>query len=90
MYTVQMTNTFSKDVARCKKRGYDMSLLSTAIHLLEANGALPASYRPHKLSGNLEGCWECHLKGDWLLLWKQNDQELTLLFTGTGTHSDIF
>lgn len=85
-----MTNSFSKDVARCKRRGYDMSLLVNAIHLLEKDGTLPISFRPHKLSAQYEGCWECHLKGDWLLLWEQNDNELTLLFTGTGTHSDIF
>ncbi len=67
-----------------------MSLLSVAIHLLEQTGSLPPTYHPHKLSGNLDGCWECHLKGDWLLVWKQNDREFTLIFTGTGTHSDLF
>ena len=67
-----------------------MDLLKEAIRLLEQNGVLPANYRPHKLSGNYEGCWECHLKGDWLLIWEQNDSELTLLFTGTGTHADLF
>lgn len=67
-----------------------MELLKEAIRLLEQNGALPANYRPHKLSGNYDGCWECHLKGDWLLIWEQNDSELTLLFTGTGTHADLF
>ena len=67
-----------------------MELLKDAIRLLEQNGVLPANYRPHKLSGNYEGCWECHLKGDWLLIWEQNDSELTLLFTGTGTHADLF
>ena len=85
-----MTKSFRKDTELCKKRGYDMQLLREAIHLLETNGCLPASYRSHKLSGNYEGTWEAHLKGDWLLLWKQNDEELVLLFTGTGTHSDIF
>ena len=67
-----------------------MELLKEAIRLLEQYGVLPANYRPHKLSGNYEGCWECHLKGDWLLIWEQNDSELTLLFTGTGTHADLF
>ena len=85
MYSVQLTKTFRKDVERCKKRGYDMQLLSKAIHLLEENGCLPASYKPHKLSGDYEGSWEA-----WLLLWQQNDTELVLLFTGTGTHSDLF
>ncbi len=47
-----MTKTFRKDTERCRKRGYDMELLKTAIRLLEASDKLPESYRPHKLSGN--------------------------------------
>lgn len=85
-----MTKNFRKDVELCKKRGYDMELMKTAIRLLERDGCLPASYRPHKLSGNYAGSWECHLKGNWLLVWEQNDNLLTLLFTNTGTHSDLF
>ena len=37
-------------------------------------------------TGNYAGS----LKPDWLLIWNQNDTELTLLFTGTGTHSELF
>ncbi len=85
-----MTKTFRKDTERCRKRGYNMDLLKTVIRLLEKEGQLPATYRPHKLSGIYDGCWECHIKGDWLLIWEQNDSELTLLFTGTGTHADLF
>ena len=33
---------------------------------------------------------ECHIQPDWLLVWLQNDNELTLLLTDTGTHSDLF
>ena len=32
----------------------------------------------------------CHISPDWLLVWEQNDTELTLLFLETGTHSDLF
>ncbi|MBR1544312.1 MAG: type II toxin-antitoxin system YafQ family toxin [Muribaculaceae bacterium] len=90
MYQIKITKTFRKDVERCKKRGYDMELLKTAIRLLESDGKLPSMYRPHKLIGTYKGSWECHLKSDWLLIWEQNDTELVLLFTGTGTHSDLF
>ena len=90
MYKVQMTKTFRKDVERCRKRGYDMNLLKEAIRKLEKDGKLPPTYRPHKLSGQYSGSWECHLKGNWLLVWEQNDEELILLFTGSGTHSDLF
>jgi len=85
-----MTRTFRKDTERCHKRGLDMELLKNAVRLLERDGKLPSSYRPHKLTGNYIGCWECHLKPDWLLIWEQNDTELILLFTGTGSHSDLF
>ena len=89
-YEIKVTRTFRKDAERCRKRGLNLELLKTAILLLEVNGQLPAAYRPHKLTGDYAGCWECHLKPDWLLIWEQNDTELTLLFTGTGTHSDLF
>ena len=89
-YKVIPSKRFQKDLKRCEKRGYDMNLLKTAIRLLATDGKLPAVYRPHKLSGDYVGCWECHLKGDWLLIWELDDTQLTLLFTGTGTHSDLF
>ena len=62
-----MTKTFRRDIERCRRRRYDMELLKTAIRLLEANGLLPAEYRPHKLSGDYAGTWECHIKGNWLM-----------------------
>ena len=90
MYSVDTTKRFDKDLKLCLKRGLDIQLIYDAIALLRTTGSLPAQYRPHKLSGNMDGIWECHLKPDWLLIWEQNDSELTLLFTGTGTHSDLF
>ena len=90
MYTVKPTNRFEKDIIRCKKRNYDMSLLSDVVSILANSGKLPAKYKPHKLSGIYKDCWECHIKSDWLLIWQQNDEELILLFTNTGTHSDLF
>lgn len=60
------------------------------ITILSENGKLPNKYRPHKLSGKFKNTWECHIEPDWLLIWEQNDSELTLLMLETGTHSDIF
>ena len=89
-YQVTTTNTFIKGVKRCTKRGYDMSLLREVIALLAESGTLPQQHKPHKLTGNFAGAWECHIRPDWLLIWEQNDTELVLLFTNTGTHSDLF
>ena len=90
MYKIYTTNRFEKDLKLCKKRNYNLNLLKGVIDLLQKDGKLPEKYKSHKLSGNYADCWECHIKSDWLLVWKQNDEELTLLFTNTGTHSDLF
>lgn len=50
-YKVTYCKNFEKDYARCKKRGYDMSLLKEVIALLAETGTLPTHYKPHKLSG---------------------------------------
>ena len=89
-YTVKISNQFKKDFRRCIKRGLNMKCITDAMDLLADTGTLPAQYRPHKLSGNLQGQWECHIQPDWLMTWLQNDTELILLFLQTGTHSDLF
>ena len=67
-----------------------MQHIKDAIDILAATGTLPMKYRPHKLSGDYDGQWECHIQSDWLMIWMQNDKELTLLFLQTGTHADLF
>ena len=64
--------------------------ITDAMDQLAATGTLPTQYRPHKLTGNMRGLWECHIQPDWLMTWQQNDQQLTLLFLQTGTHADLF
>lgn len=90
MYSIRFTKRFKKDVKRCKKRGYNLSELEDAIDILQNQGKLPPKFKAHVLSGQYAGLWECHLKPDWLVVWDQNDDTLTLLFIATGTHSDLF
>ena len=67
-----------------------MEDLVTAITILAEKGCLPPEYKPHRLTGNRLGEWECHIQPDWLLVWEQDDEYLTLLLLNTGTHADIF
>ena len=89
-YKITTTNQFEKDLKRCIKRGYPMDKFRIVVQLLEQNGCLPDTYRPHKLTGDRQGQWECHIQPDWLLIWKLIDNELELLMLNTGTHSDLF
>ena len=89
-YSIRFSGRFKKSYKLCKRRGLDLCLFEKVITLLSETGTLPAKYRPQILSGEYAGIWECHIEPDWLLLWKQNDKELTLLLLETGSHSDIF
>ena len=90
MYTIERTNSFKKAFKRCLKRGLDVKSFETVVRLLAETGKLPQKYKPHKLTSNYKGLWECHIEPDWLLIWSQDDDLLTLLLIDTGTHSDIF
>ena len=90
MYSLKFTGEFKRSLKRCLKRGYNESLLVEVLNILVAKGYLPEKYRPHILHGDYDGYWECHITSDWLLVWDQNDEELILLMTNTGTHSDLF
>ena len=90
IYEVYYSGSFKHDIKRCQKRGLDLSLLQVVVDILRTTGSLPAKYRPHRLSAQYAGYWEAHIQPDWLIVWEQNDTRLYLLFTKTGTHSDIF
>ena len=89
-YKYLATTQFRKDVKLCIKRGRPIDELKSVIEQLLESGQLPARYKPHKLVGPLKGLWECHIQPDWLLIWGQRDDELIMIMTRTGTHSDVF
>ena len=79
---------FKKDYQRIQRTGRDTARLFEAISLLQAGQSLPPDLRDHQLTGNLRDCRECHLGGDWLLLYYRTAELLVLI--RTGTHSELF
>jgi len=94
IYNVYNTNTFKKNVRLCYKRNLDLDLLEEVIVKLAKKEELPEKNFPHPLKGYKkklnEEIMECHVQPDWLLVWIQNDVELVLVLTDTGSHSDLF
>ncbi len=88
-YTVRVTAQFRRDYKLALKRGLDISLLDGAITLLAMGEALPDSFRDHSLSGEWLGHRECHIRPDWLLIYKREENVLILTLTRTGSHSDL-
>jgi len=90
IYQIRITNKFKKSLDLSFRRNLDLALLKEVIYTLAKGEKLDPKHRAHTLEGYQTIVWECHIKPDWLLLWQQIDDELTLILLNTGTHSDLF
>lgn len=88
MLDVRYSTKFKKDFKTCIKRNCKMILLQQIIDTLRIPETLPQRNRDHSLSGNYIGYRECHMEPDWLLVYRQEANELLLY--RTGTHADLF
>jgi mRNA interferase YafQ len=89
IYKLALTSRFNNDLKKILKRGYDLQELHRVINLLQADITLPNKYRDHALGGNWNGHRECHVRPDWLLIYKVENNVLVLTLVRTGTHSDL-
>ncbi len=90
MLTIKYHTLIKKDFKKIKKRGYDISRLEKIVELLANEVPLPEQFKDHNLSGNYNGFRECHIAPDWLLIYQVNNNELVLVLSRTGSHSDLF
>ena len=66
-----------------------MAKLKRAMLLLIANeGPLGPEWLDHALQGSWRDHRECHIGGDFLLVYKI--EEHTVIFVRTGTHAELF
>jgi len=90
MLKISFTNQYLKDLELMKRRNLPKSELDAVVKLLSEEKALPMKYKDHALKGNFAGYRECHIRPDWLLMYKIDKKILTLVLVRTGTHSDLF
>ena len=90
MLDIVLSNQFRKDLKQIARRGYDISLLENVVNILASSGQLEERYRDHALTGDYAGFRECHVRPDWLLIYRIFEGELHLVLSRTGTHSDLF
>lgn len=87
---VDYKRPFLKDWERLSHSGrYDMRLLKTAMLLLIANdGPLGPEWSDHRLQGEWADCRECHVGGDFLLVYQAEQDSVS--FVRVGTHAELF
>lgn len=96
MIELKYKSRYKKEMRLMIKRGKNYKNLLYVLELITENinkgvehsKLLPKQYRLHKLIGNYNGLWECHIESDWVLVF--DIHENAIILERTGSHSDIF
>lgn len=88
---IDYTSDFKRQLKKIVKQGKDINLLLEIVTRLANYEELESKYKNHNLINDktYRNCMECHLKPDWLLVYKYINNSLVLLLVATGSHSKI-
>lgn len=89
-----VTKQFGKDWKRLARSGrYPMHELQNVMQLLiDSIAPLPAEFMDHPLKGKWLECRDCHVRGDWVLIYRISATPTgeEIVFVRTGTHAELF
>jgi mRNA interferase YafQ len=90
MFTPAYTRQFERDLKRLGRGGRDLSELKVVMVSVLAGERLGIKFKDHKLTGAWQGRRECHIRPDWLLIYKIDLGQNLIIFERTGSHADLF
>ena len=84
------TSEFKKSWERYKRAGRrDMNEVRQVMVWLFLGEPLPPEYLDHELTGNRAGSRECHIGGDFLMIYENARPDL-ITFVDLGSHAELF
>lgn len=89
MKTLRFSTQYKKDFKRYKNQSQKLGKLLEVFRMLENEIELPAELNAHKLLGKYKGCMECHIEGDFLLIWFDEESQI-IDIVRLGSHSELF
>lgn len=91
MYTLYFAKSFKKDFKKIQKnRNFKISKLEFVFSELQTNNVLDTKYKVHKLHGEWNGYYECHIQPDVLLIYEIDEENKLIYINRLGSHSDLF
>lgn len=87
MKTLRYSTQYKKDFKKYRNDPIKLAKLLEVFRMLENEIELPDGYRAHMLKGEYRGCMECHIEGDFLLIWIDGNIIDVLRI---GSHSELF
>ena len=88
MRSIFWTNQFKKDFKRAQTQGKDIEALRDVITILARGERLPEKFKDHPLHGDWSHHRDCHIKPDWVLIYRIEGNSLIL--ERMGSHSELF
>lgn len=89
MKELKITSQFKKDLKKYQNQPKRIEKLKVVLTYLQQDIPIPQEYKPHKLIGEYKDCMECHIEGDTLLIWFDENTDVIKLIR-LGTHSELF
>lgn len=89
MKRLYYSTQFKKDFKKYRNRPKKLEKLLKVLKILESENDLPPELKAHKLVGQYKDCMECHIEGDFLLIWFDEDNDIIELLR-LGSHSELF
>ena len=89
MKKLRPTTQYKKDYKRFRNNPKKVEALKEVLLMLKNEQPSPARYQPHILYGEYRGCMECHIQGDFLLIWFDEENDIIELVR-LGSHSELF
>ncbi len=80
MKELRYTGQFKKDLKRILNKPQKLKVLNDVLRMLTNEIKLPEKYKMHELCGEYKGCFECHIEGDFLLIWFNEETNTIALF----------
>jgi mRNA interferase YafQ len=84
------TKIFRKQYRLMNKRGMNLDKLIEVMDTITNEQPLPPERCNHPLHGKWKDALECHIQGDWVLVYEIDLATRTVIFHHTGSHSDLF
>lgn len=91
-YKIEFTSNFKKQLKKIVKQNKNIQELLEVVTKLANLEELEPKYRNHNLINDktYKDCSECHIRPDWLLIYKYVNDTLVIVLFATGSHSELF
>ena len=84
------SNQYKRTLKKMVKRGKNVEKLQKTINLIKQHRLKELKDLHPITKGKYAGNMDCHIEGDWVLIWRYEDDKLILVLVDTGDHQMLF